>query len=160
MNNAQSIIEQLTCLNLATGVGERVYDVRNGFSTVFTDLFKDITSVTDGNKQLKYTAKFWDNRNATVYNSIVIDDRHVKEVTITANWTLPADLQNVIDELTKLLDCNGGKTSRVKSKKIEDFSVVMSDNTEVEQFILDHKSIIDKYSICSISHVRNGKACL
>lgn len=162
MDTAQSIIEQLTCLNLEVSKTPvaRVYDVRDGFSTVFTDLFQDVTSVTDGTNPVSYTAMFWGNRNTKLKNSIVLDDcQYVKEVTVTATWKIPDDLQAVIDNLDALLTATSGKTSRVKSKKVEDFSITMNDNTEIEQFILDNKAIIDKYSICGVGNVRNGSIC-
>lgn len=160
MGAATSIIEQLTCLNLdvSNTPSARVYDVRDGFSTVFTDLFEDVTSVTVDGKTVDYTPKFWDNRNTETYNSIVLSDcQNVKEVTITAKWVIPDDLQALIDNLDTTI--GKIKNSRVKSKKIEDFSVTYNDNTEIEQFILDNQTILNKYSICNMIDVKHGKVC-
>ena len=154
MDTANSIIEQLTCLYLKAETAPRVYSVRNGYSTVFTDLFENVTAVTVDGQPVEYKAMFWDNQNATTYNSIVLTDSCAKEVTITATWVIPTDLQLLTDGLSNTL--TAAKASRIKSKKVEDFSVTFNDNTEVEQFALDNSAILAKYSICRVPNVQHG----
>lgn len=160
MSTATSIIEQATCLYLKAETAEREYAIRDGYSTVFTDLFEDVTEVTvDGNTITtdEYKAMFWDNRNASTYNSVVIDCLHGDNVTIKAKWVIPTELSDLITSLDTVL--TSSKHSRVKSKKVEDFSITLNENSDVEQFLLDNSAIIDKYSICSIGNVRSGKVC-
>ena len=154
MNTGKLIIEQATSLYLSEGVGERVYDVRAGHRTVFTDLFKDPTAVTVDGETVEYTARFWDNRNGDVFNSIVLDDCHGKEVNVTATWVIPDDLKDLITKLDAVIA--GSKNSRVKSKKIEDVSVTYNDNTDVQQFLLDNSAVLAKYSLSNVAQVRIG----
>lgn len=158
MDTGTSVIQQLTCLYLKVETTARVYDVRDGFSTVFTDLFENVTSVTVNGVAVTYTPMFWSNRNATTFNSIVLDNWYgVTEVTVTADWVIPNDLVNLI---LKLNDTITNSTSgRVTSKKIEDFSITLNGNTDVDQFVLDNRAILDRYSICGVSNVRSGDVC-
>jgi len=161
VDTATSIIEQATCLYLkAENATTREYSVRDGFSTVFTDIFQEPTEVAvDGNilTEDEYKAMFWDNRNASVYNSVVINHLRGHKVTITANWIIPTELSDLITKLNAVIASS--KHSLVKSKKVEDFSVTYNDNTDVQQFLLDNSAIIEKYSICGVIDIRSGSVC-
>lgn len=155
MDTAHSIIEQLTCLYLKAETNtSRVYSVRNGYSTVFTDLFENVTSVKVDGVDVDYKAMFWDNQNTTTFNSIVLANNYVKEIEVTADWVIPTDLQLLEDGLTNTLTV--AKASRIKSKRVEDFSITFNDSTEVEQFAMDNNTILAKYSICRVPNVQHG----
>lgn len=154
MNTGTSIVEQATCLYLKEETGERVYDVRSGHRTVFTDLFQNPTAVTVDGEAVEYTARMWDNRNSPVCNSVVLEDCRGSEVKVTAKWVIPDDLKDLITRLDAVIA--KGTDGRVKSKRIEDFQVTFNDNTEVGQFILDNGAILAKYSLCNVSQIRSG----
>lgn len=158
MDTALAILEELTCTYLKAETAERVFESRDGFSTVFTDPFSEITSVIVDGEEVEYSKMFWNRKNSDVFNSVVLDHKiGNKEVTINATWVIPADLQALADSLATLIGSN--KTSTVKSKKIEDFSVTYSDSTLIEQFALDNQAVLSRYSLCSVSNVRNGSLC-
>lgn len=156
MDTALSTIEALTCLYLKAETSERTYAVRDGYSTVYLDPFTTITSVQANGSDIEYAPAFNGNKNAELRNSIIITiSSKVKEVVVNATWVVPEDLQALITKLDKVSTTNA--TSRVKSKKIEDFSVTFNDKTDVEQFVDDNRSVINKYSICNEIDVRSGK---
>lgn len=156
MNTGQSIIEQVTGLYLKEETGARVYDVRAGHRTVFTDIFQDVTAVTVDGEPAEYTPRMWDNRNATVFNSIVLDEQPCpgKELSVTAEWIIPDDLADLISKLDAVIAAS--RHTRVKSKKNEDFSVTFNDNTDVQQFLLDNAEVIARYSLKHVSQVQSG----
>lgn len=75
MDTALVTIEQLTCLYLkAEDSATRTFDVRENYSTVFTDIFKSVTEVKLDGKVLTtddYSLRQWDRRQADWYNSLV-----------------------------------------------------------------------------------------
>lgn|GEM_PF-5232612 len=160
MDTATAIVEQLTCLYLKAETSTRSYDVRDGYSTVFTDIFESVTSVKLDDVVLgtsDYTVKQWDRRNADWYNSIVLDCKEGELLTVTGKWVIPSELQALITSLDGIL--TNSKSGRVKSKRVEDFQITLNDNTDVQQFALDNAALISKYSICNATNVRNGKVC-
>lgn len=156
-------LEDLLCSSLLGVTEERVYDVREGYSTVFTDLFRKVTSVKVRGSDLpanRYTAYQWDKRRGEWFNSIVLENVHGDEVAVTAEWgfaELPDDLIALLDNIVVQL----GKKSNgnVKSKKIEDFTVTFSDIPAYEQFIIDNQATINKYSVCGMAEVQSGETC-
>lgn len=156
MDTALETVEELTCLYLKAETAERTYSVRDGYSVVYLDPFTTITSVKVDGDEIEYTPAFWDNQNATVRNSIIIDkEKNYKEVTVSASWVIPDDLQALIDKLDTFLATS--KSSRIKSKKVEDFSITLNDKTDMEQFADDNRALINKYSICNVINVTSGK---
>lgn len=156
---AKSIIEQLTCLNLKAETSTRVFDVRKGYATVFTDPFETVSEVKLDGEVLttdQYTKMFWDRRNSDVYNSLILSEcESGKELSVTAKWVIPAELQTLITNLATTL--TKSKSGRVKSKRVEDFHITLNDNTDVQQFALDNAAILAKYSLCNVGYVLHGK---
>lgn len=166
LDNAIDTLEYLLCASIrSTSAGvERVYDSRKEFSTVFTDFFTAPTLVkVDGKTTTEYSARQWDNRNATWFNSIVLDCAPKgKEVAITATWgftTLPNDLALLLARVFARSGESSGD-GNVTKKKIEDFEVWLSDKTEFQGFLDDNATTLNKYSMCKTkSDVQNGNIC-
>jgi len=171
---ANERLEELICTSITAGVGERVYESRDGYSTVFTDIFTSLVSVKDkdGNTidPSNYSVRQWDKRNGSWYNSIVFDEMFYDntEITIDAIWgftptgspavsTVPSDLKLLVAQLFALVSSMSKSNGNVKSKKIEDFSITFSDNTVYDQFVIDNQATILKYSLCGITNVRSGE---
>lgn len=154
---ARERLEDLTCLNLTETTEDRVFDVRNGYTTVFTDPFTEINSVTiNGNAFTDYTPMQWNRRNASWYNSIVLETCE-EEVTINADWGICSpELQLLLARLFGLLGKENSSNGNVKRKEVEDFSISFSDKSTYEQFLTDNQSLINKYSICTIGDVQHG----
>lgn len=154
---ARERLEDLTCLNLTDETDDRTYDVREGYTTVFTDPFTAINSVKiNGNAVSDYTPMQWDRRNASWYNSIVLQTSDC-EVTINADWGLCSpELQLLTARLFGLLNTEKSGNGNIKSKKVEDFSVTYNDNTAYQQFLLDNQALINKFSLCNIGNIQHG----
>lgn len=159
---ATNEVSDLTCLNLKEGIAERSYGIRANYSTVFTDMFTNPTSVVLDDKELlatEYSARQWENRNAEWFNSIVLDTLGADEVKITATWGIfDQGLNLLVARLFGLMGKVQSGTGRVKSKKVEDFSVTFEDRSERDQFLLDNHALIQQYSMCNIGLIRHGKA--
>lgn len=165
LNTAKAHLESLLCTSLSCEGGERVYESREGYRTVFTDYFTDEATVTiNGEVTEKFSTRFFDNRNSELKNSLVFEDTfdHDDEVTIDAAWGLdpmPADLGHVLAQLfavaAKLYKVNGD----VKSKRVEDFSITFGDRSDVEMVIDSNIVTISKYSLCSVGNIVSGKTC-
>ena len=158
MDTATLIIEELTCLYLkAENSATRVYDVREGYSTVFTDIFESVTEVKLDDRVLsasEYSNRQWDRRSASWYNSIVLDCERGKLLTVTGKWIIPTELQALITKLNTTL--TNSKSGRVKSKRVEDFQITLNDNTDVQQFVLDNSELLARYSICDVGYIKHG----
>ena len=147
-------LESLVCMNLTIDTEDRVFDVREGYQTVFTDLFTEINSITG---ITDYEVRQWDRRNADWYNSVIIDTQE-SEVTINADWGICSpELQQLIVKMFKMLTSS---KRLVKTKEIEDYRVTYNDNTEYQQFLADNAQIINKYSLCTIGQIRSGDVCI
>lgn len=150
---AQERLEDLTCLNLEEATEDRTFSVREGYQTVFTDLFTDVNSVTiNGNEVTDYTPMQWQKRNAAWYNSIVLENcTDQDEIVINADWGLCSpSLQLLQAQLFGLISKMNNGNGNVKSKKVEDFSITFNDNTVYDQFLMDNEGLLSKYSICNI----------
>lgn len=164
LDNAIETLEYLLCASIKPGTGERIYDSREEFSTVFTDFFTNPTLVkVAGKATTDYSARQWDNRNASWFNSIVLDCAPKgEEVAITAAWgftTLPNDLALLLARVFAMNGESGG-TGNIKRKEIEDFRIELKDSTEFQGFLDDNATTLRKYSLCSTkSDVRNGSIC-
>lgn len=170
---ANDRLEELLCTSITAGTGERVYEVREDYSTVFTDIFTSLVSVKADGQPIdpsNYSVRQWDKRNGKWYNSIVFDTKFYRNSTITVDaiWgftptgtpavsTVPADLKLLTAQLFSLVSSMNTSNSMVKSKKVEDFAITFSDNTVYDQFLLDNQSVVSKYSLCGITNVRSGE---
>lgn len=158
---AQERLEDLTCLDLEEATEDRTFSVREGYHTVFTDLFTGVNSVTVNGEALAttdYQARQWDRRSAAWYNSIVLDTcTEEAEIVINADWGVCSpSLQLLQAQLFGLLGSMNSGNGNVKSKKVEDFSITFNDNTVYDQFLLDNSAIIGKYSICNIANIQQS----
>lgn len=162
-------LEQLICSRVTAIAEERIYDTRAGYSTVFTELFTSVTSIEVNGKPLEaseYSIRQWDSRNGYWFNSIVFKHKSHREseVKVNAVWgfdstTMPSDLQLLYAKLFALVGSMNKGNGNVKSKKVEDFTISFNDNSVYDQFLIDNSSTIQKYSICNVGYVRNGRVC-
>jgi hypothetical protein len=162
-------LEELLCSAVESIAEERTYDGREGYSTVFTDFFTEISSVTVDGRVLEtddYSVRQWNKRQGYWFNSIVLDKRLRKdcEIVIDGVWgftveTMPRDLQLLQAKLFALVSSMNKGNGNVRSKKVEDFSISFNDNPVYNQFLLDNTATISKYSLCSIGNVKHGNVC-
>lgn len=159
-------LEELLCFDLCITTPTRTYIVREGYRTIFTDVFTGTPTVTiDGEtvESDKYSVRQFDNLNGKWFNSIVFKQhlsRTVEEVTVQAAWgfqTLPVDLQLLLAKLFALNSQQQTTDDRVRSKKIEDFTITYDATTTYDQFILSNADVINKYSICGIGEISHGR---
>lgn len=160
-DNAQALL----CMSIASDPYERTYTGREGYSTIFTDLFTEIDEVKIDDEVIdpsEYFTAFWDNRNSTLKNSIVFKDTPCdgKDVVISANWggCLPDDLKRL---LARAYAQSVAKkpTTNVTRKTVEDFSVWYGDLSTDEVFMNENAAVIRKYSLCSVGNIRHGSTC-
>ena len=158
-------LEQLLCMKLNNETEARSFFIREGYRTIFTDVFTgDVTVSVDGVEQeaSTYSVRQFDNLNGDWFNSIVFKQhlpRTAEMITVTADWgftCLPSDLKLLLARLFEFSTDN--TDDRVKSKKIEDYSVTYSDKTAYDQLIESNSAIIDAYSVC-VRSIRNGNVC-
>jgi len=160
-------LESVICSTVDSIAEERTYDGRDGYSTVFTDIFVEVSSVVVDGKTIDpadYSIRQWDKRNASWYNSIVFKDKLCGDavVVIDATWgfaedTMPADLQLLVAKFFALVSSMNKANGNVKSKKVEDFSISFNDNSVYNQFVIDNAATIRKYSLCDVGKIRSGK---
>jgi hypothetical protein len=162
---AKESLEQLLCISLCDDEDEtRTFDIREGYSTVFTDIFTELTAVQfDGVATTDYYPAFWDKRNNPYYNSIVLDDCGGSTISITGAWgfsEIPSDLKllwaQLFANVSKKYTAGGGN---IKSKRVEDFSITYGDLTDDEVFLSANARTIQKYSMCNTGYIRHGKTC-
>jgi len=160
---ARMMVEELLCLDLASEVAERTFDAREGYRTVFTGIFSDVSSVTvDGVAVTDYYPAFFDKRNGKFYNSIVFKEEVCGEVIVDADWgfddCLPADLQALVDKAVLVVSKTVSLTD-VKRKRTEDFDITYGDLSEDEVFVKQNSLVISKYSMCDTGYIVNGATC-
>lgn len=163
LDNAIETLEGILCSNLDKETAIRIFDAREGYSTVFTDPFTAVNEVKiNGNIVTNYSLRQWANRNGSWYNSLVFERQLGNdEVSIDADWgftTLPQDLALLLARVFALNGESGGD-GNIKSKKIEDFSVTFGDKTAFQGFLDDNATTIRKYSLCEIGNVQHGGGC-
>lgn len=165
LNAAKAHLEDLICTSLSCEAGERIYETRDGYSTVFVDYFTEEPTVTiDGEVATDYSTRFFDNRNSNLKNSLVFEDAFddAKEVTIDADWgfnPLPDDLGNLLAQLFVIAAKPYKANGDVKSKKVEDFTIAFGERSDVEILVQANALTIQKYSLCSVGNIRSGKVC-
>jgi hypothetical protein len=167
---AKEQLEYLLCINLevnpdTSGDPEettRTFEIREGYSTVFTDIFTELSEVkVDGVITTDFYQAFWDKRNNSYYNSIVLNECGGKVAAITGYWdfsSIPADLQRLWAQAFAVVSAKRS-VKAIESKKVEDFSVKYGDLSDDEQFVKDNARTIRKYSMCNIGYVKHGKTC-
>ena len=164
---AKVTLEEMLCIELEKQASNptasaRTFEVREGYSTVFTGIFTSLTEVkVDGVATTDYSTRYWDKRSNPYYNSIVLDKCNGKEVEVTGLWgfaSIPNDLQMLWAQMFALVSQKRA-VNKVKSKKVEDFAVTYSDETAMESFGHDNEVIINKYSLCNVGYVKHGDVC-
>lgn len=162
---AYDSLEELLCTTLTAASETRTFDIREGYSTAFIDIFRSVSAVTlddDTVDSSDYSKRQWNKRNAEWYNSLVFDNAFTssnEEIAVTAEWgftTLPDDLQLVQAGLFDLISKRNAYNPTVESKRVEDFSIKFSTTTLDEGFYTQYRSIISKYSLCNIPNVQHG----
>ena len=88
---ATEALEELICTPIADVVETRIFDIREGYSTVFINIFRSISEVKIDGVVIdpsQYSLRQWDKRIAGWYNSLVFDSRFLtaKEIEVTAVW--------------------------------------------------------------------------
>ena len=167
---ARQMVEELLCLDLAQDTGERTFDAREGYRTVFTGIFSDVSSVTvDGVAVTDYYPAFFDKRNGKFYNSIVFKEEVCGEVIVDADWgfvdCLPADLQRLVDAVVAYIPRQANLNREINSKKVEDVTIsynhssITMGTTLWEDLVKDYSNTIDKYGMCDIGYIINGATC-
>ncbi len=165
---ARESLDVLLCTNLCDDTETRLYEAREGYTTVFTDIFTDIDSVSLNGETVEasdYSIRQWDRRNASWYNSIVFDRKLERgdEIEVTASWgfsTMPSDLQLVLAQLFGLITKKNKFDSSVSSKQVEDFRVTINVDADLDdEFYKQYNKTLAKYSLCSVGNIRHGEVC-
>lgn len=166
---ANETLESMLCTPIAPASGTRAFDVREGYRTAFIDIYTTITEVKINDTVIdvaNWSKRQWDKRYATWYNSIVLDKAFTRTqtvITVTGTWgftDMPADLQAVLAGLFDLITKKNKLNSAIKSKQVEDFRITFADGVNLDaDFAIKYESTIDKYSLCDVGYVRNGRVC-
>ena len=160
-DEAKQFLESLLCLDFSQDSGERTFTAREGMRTVFTGIFSDVSSVTVGGQAVSYHPAFFDKRNGSFFNSIVLDKPVCGEVVVDADWgfdELPADLKKLLANADKVVS-QSYSVKEVKSKRVEDFQITYSDLSDDEVFLKQNAVTINKYSMCNVPYVLHGETC-
>lgn len=163
LNIAKENLGQLLCMDICSSEDPRVFNARDGYTTVFTDVFRDIDEVKlNGTVVTNYSKRQWDKRSAKWYNSIVFEHKLCAddEVEISANWgfnKMPLDLQQIIAGLFGLITQKNNQDTTISSKQVEDFRISFDVDADIDQsFEAKYAKTIAKYSLCNIPYVRHG----
>jgi hypothetical protein len=164
LNIAKQSLDGLLCTNLCDQSVTRTFDAREGYSTVFTDIFTDIQEVKLNDEvTTDYSVRQWDRRNGSWYNSIVFENKLCEddEVEVTASWgfsQMPSDLKLVWAQLFGLISKKNKQDGTVSSKQIEDFRVTFKTDADLDdEFYRQYDKTIAKYSLCSIGNIQHGE---
>lgn len=156
-------LEDLLCMTVCKEAGERTYESRYGYRTVYVDPFTSMNSVEiDGDEvdEDDYTIKQNDKFNGSWYNIIQFDTKRTGQlITVDAEWgfkTLPSDLQLLLAKLFAQGTIEQTSDNTIKSKKIEDFTVTFKDGATYDEFVTVNSATIQKYSQCNEGAIRHG----
>lgn len=167
---ASQNLDTLLCTRLCDKEDPRVYDVREGYRTVFIDIFTDINEVkVDGKEVTTFSKRQWDRRSGKWFNALVFEDRFSdcdKEIEVSATWGfskgMPSDLQSLLSGLFDQIGKKNKYNPTVKSKEVEDFKVTFNTDVDLDdQFYTRFGNTINKYSLCAAkeSYVLHGDTC-
>jgi hypothetical protein len=168
---AQQQLEDMLCTTLEEVTETRTYDLVDGNRSAFVDIFTSVDLVTVDGEAVEATPKQWDRTNADWYNVLRIYDcpprtrgckrcDTTREVEVTADWgftELPGDLALLLAKLFALNTTSQVTDGRVRTKRIEDFSVTYADTTTIEQFGRDNSRTLQKYSMCNMGEIAHGR---
>lgn len=171
---ARQTLDRLLCMRLCDDEEVRYYDVREGYTTVFTDVFTEVYEVKlDGElvPSDNYSIRQWNRRNGEWYNAVVFNCRFNErdtEVEVKAEWgfdCMPTDLQTVLAALFDNIGRQSQLDRTINSKRVEDFSIsynhssiTMSDSL-MESLMRDHAVTLSQYSLCNVGNVQHGRKC-
>lgn len=158
-------LEELLCYPIDCKPGNRTFLGRDGYSTVFTGAFRNLSAVEVNGESIETVKpQLWDNPNAKWYNSVVFKDQLGcdDEVTVYADWgfkTLPADLMQVLAGLFGLVSRKQEQAinGNIASKRVEDFAItyqnesVVDPTTLFQRFSSENAAVINKYSLCNVA---------
>jgi len=165
-------LEDLLCTSVDEVSETRVFDLREGYSTAFVDIFWNVTEVKiDGDTQdpSEYSVRQWDKRNGSWYNSLVFENRFTtqKEIEVTADWgfepqsnasSLPLDLQSVVAGLFAQITKKNKFDPTITQKQVEDFRIHFQADTDLDaDFYKLYGKTVSKYSLCNIPNLQHGK---
>jgi hypothetical protein len=155
-------LSNLVCFSFDTTAGERTYDSRPGYRTLFIDPCTAVTSVTiEGNALTTFVKKQNDSYQGSWFNSLEFDDKLQGErVVVTATWGLgtpfPADLGQLLAGLFGIheSELKAARQGNVKEKRIEDTWIKYGDSTIFDGLVAQHVSTVQKYAQCqrAIAH--------
>lgn len=162
MDIAKEQLEGLICSSLCDDVETKTYLSREGYSTLFTDIFNEVESVkVDGKIVTNFEKYQWSKNHGEWFNSLVFDCAFSKplKVEVTASWgfqSMPADLQLVLAGLFNLTATRMAFDPTIHSKRVEDFQVTYNSVNVDEALLNQYQKILSKYSLCDIPYVRHG----
>lgn len=165
---ARQSLDDVLCTNLCDDSDPRTYDARGGYSTVFTDVFTDITSVSVNGIAVEadtYSVRQWNRRNGSWYNSIVFDEKLEEddEVEVSASWgfsEMPSDLQLVQAQLFGLITKKNKQDGTIERKEVEDFKIQFNVDADLDdEFYSQYNKTIAKYSLCTVGQITQGSIC-
>lgn len=165
MGIAYAKAKSLLCIDLCIEGATRVYPLREGYSELAIDPFYSVVSVKVNGKETEDYVKTQNGEyNSDWYDTLQFGKKIGKGTAeIKAAWgfngCMPADLKAFIANLFDSVTKSQKTDSRVKSKKIEDFSVTYGDMTVDQAFVADNALVIGKYGRCNLSQIRNGRIC-
>lgn len=171
LNIAYELLDDLICTPIVEVEETRTFDLREGYSTTFIDIFWDVLEVKVNDKvKTNYSPRQWNKRNASWYNSLVFTDKFSScdtEIEVTASWgfsptsggsSIPLDLQSVISALFALITKKNKYDPTVASKQNRDYRISFHKDTDLDsEFYKNYGSTIDKYSLCNIPNVQHGE---
>lgn len=167
---AKTNLETLICTPVDEVSETRVFDTREGYTTLFTDIFWNVEEVKiNGEAVTNYSSRQWNKRDADWYNSLVFTSPFTEcqsEVEITADWgftpssdasSLPYDLQSVLAGLFAQITKRNKTDQTIQSKQVEDFRISFNTNINLDQAFYDtYGLILSKYSLCDIPNLQHG----
>jgi len=162
---ARQSLDDLLCTNLCDESDPRTYDARAGYSTVFTDVFTDITSVSVNGIAVEadtYSIRQWNRRNGSWYNSIGFDEKLEEddEVEVSASWgfsEMPSDLQLVQAQLFGLITKKNKQDGTIERKEVEDFKIQFNVDADLDdEFYSQYNKTIAKYSLCTVGQLTHA----
>ena len=86
---ATDSLEDMLCMSLTTETSTREFEAREGYSTLFTGAFTDVSEVTVDESVIdesQYKFRQWNKSNAEWFNSIVFNYPQSGTVKVTADW--------------------------------------------------------------------------
>lgn len=158
---AEQYVSDILCLDcLCTKFGEKSFSPRRGYTTLPVPAFTDLISVKINDAEVtNYHTRQGSSLNGTWFNSLVFDTPlDCETVTIEADWgfgTLPLDIKKMIAEAFAL-SSETVDSNLLKTKRVEDFSITLKDETKQQAFADKYRATIAKYSSCVNGNVQSG----